>query len=84
MASCVALKHIFLPEDRASSETHSEISSVHSDWSDLQTIATQLGIENVDDLYVERFKIDRQQLSNMIQGEVIQLCMISNVIHKKN
>lgn len=52
------------------SETQSEVSSNHSDWSDLQLLANQLGIPNASDLYVERFKIDRQQLSSMLQGNL--------------
>lgn len=67
-----------LPHDEhISSETQSEISSINSDWNDLQQIANQLGIINVEDLFAERFKIDRQQLSNLIQGNFTQFCFTS-------
>lgn len=67
MASCVAYNQLFLQDDPRS-DTHSEVSSAESDWSDMKSIAMQLGIANVDDLYTERFKIDRQKLSEMIQS----------------
>lgn len=60
---------------RRQSESHSEISSVDSDWSDIKSIALQLGVANPDDLLTERFKIDRQKLENMIRSECVpQLC----------
>jgi protein bicaudal C len=63
-------KHIYLNGGgRTPSESQSEISSVDSDWSDLRSIAAQLGVANPDDLYTERFKIDRQKLEEMIQSE---------------
>jgi protein bicaudal C len=61
-------KHIFL-NGGPPSETQSEISSVESDWSDLRSIAAQLGVANPDDLHTERFKIDRQKLEDMIKSE---------------
>lgn len=54
---------------RPSSESQSEISSVDSDWSDIRSIALQLGVSNPDELANERFKIDRQKLENMIKGK---------------
>ncbi|XP_050076914.1 protein bicaudal C [Anopheles maculipalpis] len=69
MASCSTFnKHIFL-NGGPPSETTSEISSVESDWGDLRLIAAQLGVANPDDLHVERFKVDRQKLEDMIKVE---------------
>uniref|UniRef100_A0A182VUH0 SAM domain-containing protein n=1 Tax=Anopheles minimus TaxID=112268 RepID=A0A182VUH0_9DIPT len=69
MASCSSFnKHIFL-NGGPPSETTSEISSVESDWGDLRLIAAQLGVANPDDLHVERFKVDRQKLEDMIKVE---------------
>jgi protein bicaudal C len=63
-------KHIYLGSGGGTpSESHSEISSVDSDWSDLRSIAAQLGVANPDDLHTERFKIDRQKLEEMIKSE---------------
>lgn len=59
---------------RRHSESQSEISSVDSDWSDIKSIALQLGVANPDDLLTERFKIDRQKLENMIRSECF--CML--------
>ncbi|XP_052864286.1 protein bicaudal C [Anopheles cruzii] len=69
MASCSPFnKHIFL-NGGPPSETTSEISSVESDWGDLRLIAAQLGVANPDELHVERFKVDRQKLEEMIKVE---------------
>uniref|UniRef100_A0A182J0X5 Uncharacterized protein n=1 Tax=Anopheles atroparvus TaxID=41427 RepID=A0A182J0X5_ANOAO len=69
MASCSSFsRHIFL-NGGPPSETTSEISSVESDWGDLRSIAAQLGVANPDDLHVERFKVDRQKLEDMIKVE---------------
>jgi hypothetical protein len=46
----------------------SEISSVESDFSDLKSIAMGLGITDPDDVYTERFKIDRLKLEDMIKS----------------
>lgn len=52
------------------SESLSELSSADSsDWSDLRTIAVQLGVSNPDELASERFKIDRQKLEIMVNTE---------------
>lgn len=56
---------------RRHSESQSEISSVDSDWSDIKSIALQLGVANPEDLMTERFKIDRQKLENMMQSEFL-------------
>lgn len=79
MASCMTMKNLFGAKDRefggggggggAGSETPSEVSSVNSDWSDLQTIAAELGVTNLEDLYTERFKVDRTKLSSMITSD---------------
>ncbi|ALC39912.1 BicC [Drosophila busckii] len=53
----------------APSETHSEISSVDSDWSDIRAIALKLGVQNPDDLHTERFKVDRQKLEQLIKAD---------------
>uniref|UniRef100_A0A1A9WTZ7 SAM domain-containing protein n=1 Tax=Glossina brevipalpis TaxID=37001 RepID=A0A1A9WTZ7_9MUSC len=53
----------------APSDTQSEISSTDSDWSDIKTIANKLGITNPEELYTERFKVDRQKLEQMIKAE---------------
>ncbi|XP_050101510.1 protein bicaudal C [Anopheles aquasalis] len=69
MASCSPFnKHIFL-NGGPPSETTSEISSVDSDWGDLRLIAAQLGVASTDELHVERFKVDRQKLEDMIKVE---------------
>lgn len=52
------------------SDTRSESSSMDSDWSDLKSIAMELGVTNLDNLHTERFKIDRQKLCDMIQSKV--------------
>lgn len=48
----------------------SEISSVESDFSDLKSIAAGLGIIDPDEVYTERFKIDRIKLEDMIKSEL--------------
>lgn len=54
-----------------SSESQSEASSsAESDWSDINGIALQMGL-HPKDLCVERFKVDRQKLENMIKGIVL-------------
>ncbi|CAO1360776.1 unnamed protein product [Diamesa tonsa] len=53
----------------APSESQSEISSVESDFSDFRVIGAQLGILNAEDVYTERFKIDRTKLEEMIRTE---------------
>ncbi|XP_058818853.1 protein bicaudal C [Topomyia yanbarensis] len=70
MTSCTPFnKHIFINGGPPSETTGSEISSVESDWGDLRLIAAQLGVANPDDLHVERFKVDRQKLEDMIKVE---------------
>lgn len=48
----------------------SEISSVDS-VSDIRTIAAGLGITDPDEIYSERFKIDRTKLEEMIKREFL-------------
>lgn len=48
-------------------ESRSEVSTNESEWSDINTIAQQLGV-SVADLQVERFKVDRSKLENMVKG----------------
>lgn len=48
----------------------SEISSVESDFSDLKSIAAGLGIIDPDEVYTERFKIDRIKLEDMIKSKL--------------
>ena len=56
-----------------SSESQSEASSsAESDWSDYNSIALQMGL-HPKDLCVERFKVDRQKLENMIKGKFISV-----------
>lgn len=53
-------------------ENQSEISSADSYWSgngDLRTIAAQLGVANPEDLFTERFRVDRQKLEAMIRSK---------------
>lgn len=53
-----------------SSESQSEASSsAESDWSDMNGIALQLGL-HPKELCIERFKVDRQKLENMIKSNV--------------
>lgn len=47
----------------------SEISSIESDFSDLKTIAAGLGILDQEEIYIERFKIDRTKLEDMLKCE---------------
>lgn len=47
----------------------SEISSVESDFSDLKSIAAGLGIIDPEEVYTERFKIDRIKLEDMIKSK---------------
>lgn len=65
MPSTSAYSSIYANVKR-SSETQSEISSIDSDWSDIKSIAMQLGVANPDELVTQRFKVDRQKLENMI------------------
>lgn len=51
-----------------SEEPSSEASSIESNFSDLRTIAAGLGILNPDEIYTERFKIDRMKLEDMIKS----------------
>ncbi|XP_037911296.1 protein bicaudal C isoform X2 [Hermetia illucens] len=70
MTSCTAFnKILYTGIGGPPSESHSEISSADSDWSDIRTYAAKLGIANPDDLFTDRFKIDRQKLENMIKTE---------------
>lgn len=52
------------------SELSSEVSSAESDFSDLRTIAAGLGINDPEEIYTERFKIDRTKLEDMIKSEL--------------
>lgn len=65
MPSCSSYNNIY-EAVRRTSESQSEISSIDSDWSDIKSIAIQLGVSNPDDLVIQRFKVDRQKLENMI------------------
>lgn len=47
----------------------SELSSIESDFSDLKSIIAGLGIVDPDEVYTERFKIDRAKLEEMIKSE---------------
>lgn len=49
----------------------SEISSVESDFSDLRSIAAGLGIVDPEEVYTERFKIDRLKLEDMIKSKFV-------------
>lgn len=56
-----------------SSESQSETSSsAESDWSDINSIALQMGL-SPENVHVERFKVDRQKLENMIKSNVIKV-----------
>lgn len=60
-----------------SSESQSETSSsAESDWSDINSIALQLGL-HIDNVCVERFKVDRQKLENMIKSNLSLLKIYS-------
>lgn len=58
-----------------SSSASSEISSVESEFSDLKSIADCLGIVDLEEIFTERFKIDRLKLEDMIKSEIY--CIIS-------
>lgn len=47
----------------------SELSSVESDFSDLNKIIAGLGIIDPEEVYTERFKIDRLKLEEMIKSK---------------
>lgn len=52
-------------------ESQSETSSsAESDWSNINSIALQMGL-HPESVHVERFKVDRQKLENMIKGSII-------------
>lgn len=54
-------------------ESQSETSSsAESDWSDITSIALQMGL-HPDSVSIERFKVDRQKLENMIKGNELIL-----------
>lgn len=56
---------------RQSSESQSEASSsAESDWSDINSIAAQMGLQPKD-MCVERFKVDRNKLETLIKGNVL-------------
>lgn len=55
-------------QQQSSQSSQSDISSIGSDWSDIRSIALQLGITNPDELVNERFKVDRQKLESKIKG----------------
>jgi hypothetical protein len=59
----------------------SEISSVESDFSDLKSIIAGLGIVDPEEVYTERFKIDRLKLEDMIKSES-KVHFINDVIFK--
>lgn len=60
----------------------SEISSVESDFSDLRTIAAGLGIMEQEEIYTERFKIDRGKLEDMLKGrELLMPLKCVKLIH---
>lgn len=64
-----------------SSESQSEASSsAESDWSDINSIALQMGL-HPKDLCVERFKVDRQKLENMIKSEIYKLLCLNVIIY---
>lgn len=72
MASCVTFTQFNMQNNNdQQSDTRSESSSMDSDWSDLKSIAMELGVTNLDNLHTERFKIDRQKLCDMIQSKVL-------------
>lgn len=48
----------------------SELSSVESDFSDLKSIVAGLGIVDFEEVYTERFKIDRAKLEDMIKSKL--------------
>ncbi|XP_055712848.1 protein bicaudal C isoform X2 [Phlebotomus papatasi] len=71
MASFLSLSKIKISGSDSRSETQSEVSSADSELSDLRSIAIQLGV-SVDELSVERFKIERQKLENMLSDSESQ------------
>lgn len=58
----------------------SEISSVESDFSDLKSIAAGLGIVDPDEVYTERFKIDRMKLEDMIKSEYLMILLYQSLL----
>lgn len=66
-------KHLFIQGPPSlKSENQSEISSVESDFSDIRTVGATLGI-NPEDLHMERFKIDRTKLEDMLKSKVFSV-----------
>lgn len=50
-----------------STESRSEVSTNESEWSDINSIAQQMGV-TVAELQVDRFKVDRSKLESMVKG----------------
>lgn len=60
-----------LSEISEASTTGTERSSCYSDYRDeLQDFATNLGYKNADELYFDRFKVDRKRLECMLLGKL--------------
>lgn len=62
-----------------SSSASSEISSIESDFSDLKSIAAGLGIVDLEEVFMERFKIDRLKLEDMIKSKMDCIIFIKEV-----
>ncbi|XP_031619044.1 protein bicaudal C [Contarinia nasturtii] len=80
------LNNLMYRNVRQSSESQSEASSsAESDWSDINSIAAQMGL-HPKDLCVERFKVDRNKLETLIkdasptEGMNAAECFFDNVI----
>lgn len=65
------------------SGTISEISSTSGKGSifgdtqdELHDLVTLLGLNSIDDLYQERFRIDRKKLECMIMGNFLKICFL--------
>lgn len=62
-------KHLFNIHGPPSvkSDNQSEISSMDSEFSDIRTVGVTLGI-NPEDIHMERFKIDRMKLEDLLKS----------------
>lgn len=64
--------------NQQSNESQSEVSSsTESEMSDINCIASQLGM-STKDVHVDRFRVDRQKLENMIKCKVFNYKFFMN------
>lgn len=77
-----------LTEVKPASDTLSEISetgTVNSEWTsgwdsreDLRDLALKIGLQDVSDLFQDRFRVDRKKLEHMLIGKNTFFCSGAN------